>query len=61
VVYRFEVPRASFFTLRFMEPRAAVRLALGAAFFRDARRAFLRSSLLKVLVFAIFSILFLNL
>src|SRR4051812_41855231 len=43
--YRLDVPRASFFTLRFIEPRAAVRLALGAAFLRDARRDFLRSSL----------------
>jgi hypothetical protein len=30
-----------------------VRLAFGAAFLRDARRDFLRSSLLKLLVFAI--------
>jgi hypothetical protein len=43
--YRFDVPRTSFFTLRFIEPRAAVRLPLGAAFFRDALRDFLRSSL----------------
>jgi hypothetical protein len=35
-----------------MEPRGAVRFALGAAFLRAARFAFLRSSLLKVLVFA---------
>jgi len=52
-VYRFAVPRTIFFTLRFIEPRAAVRLPLGAAFLRDARRAFLRSSLLNFFVFAI--------
>ena len=31
--YRFDWPRAIFFTLRFRDPRTAVRLALGAAFF----------------------------
>lgn len=53
VAYRFAVPRAIFFTLRFNEPRGAVRLALGAAFLRAARLAFLRSSLLSDFVFAI--------
>jgi hypothetical protein len=53
MVYRLDVPRTSFFTLRFIEPRAAVRFAFGAAFLRDALRDFLRSSLLKLLVFAI--------
>jgi hypothetical protein len=48
-----DVPRTSFFTLRFIEPRAAVRFAFGAAFLRDALRDFLRSSLLNFFVFAI--------
>jgi hypothetical protein len=52
-VYRLAVPRTIFLTLRFMEPRAAVRLAFGAAFLRAVRRAFLRSSLLNFFVFAI--------
>ena len=51
--YLFAVPRAIFFTLRFWEPRGVVRLALGAAFLRAARFAFLRSSLLSDFVFAI--------
>jgi hypothetical protein len=50
--YRFAWPRAIFFTLRFAEPRGTVRLAFGAAFFRAARFAFLRSSLLSFLVLA---------
>jgi hypothetical protein len=51
--YRFAVPRAIFFILRFAEPRGTVRLALGVAFLRAARFAFLRSSLLSDFVFAI--------
>lgn len=51
--YRFAVPRTIFFTLRLVEPRGVVRLALGAAFFRAARFNFLRSSLLRDFVFAI--------
>ena len=51
--YLFAVPRANFFTLRFCEPRGAVRLAFGVAFLRAARFAFLRSSLLSDFVFAI--------
>jgi hypothetical protein len=51
--YRFAVPRTIFFTLRFREPRGAVRFALGVAFLRAARLAFLRSSLLSDFVFAI--------
>ena len=47
------MPRAIFFTLRFWEPRGVVRFALGVAFFRAARFAFLRSSLLSDFVFAI--------
>lgn len=47
------MPRTIFFTLRFAEPRGVVRLALGAAFFLAARFAFLRSSLLSDVVFAI--------
>src|SRR6266705_1012713 len=53
--YRFAVPRASFFTLRFAEPRAYSRGFNGFSaffFFRTARFAFLRSSLLSLLVFA---------
>jgi hypothetical protein len=50
--YLFAVPRTIFFTLRLSEPRGAVRFALGAAFLRAARLAFLRSSLLSVFVFA---------
>jgi len=47
------VPRTIFFTLRLAEPRGVVRFALGAAFLRAARFAFLRSSLLSAVVFAI--------
>jgi len=53
VFYLFAVPRAIFFILRFAEPRGTVRLALGVAFLRAARFAFLRSSLLSDFVFAI--------
>ena len=51
--YRFAVPRAIFFILRFAEPRGTVRFALGVAFLRAARFDFLRSSLLSDFVFAI--------
>jgi hypothetical protein len=51
--YRFDWPRASFLTFFFWEPRGVVRLALGAAFLREARFSFLRSALSVVLfVFA---------
>ena len=56
--YRLAVPRASFFTLRFSEPRGAVRFALAGCFLRAARLAFLRSSLLNFLVFAMSSYFF---
>ena len=46
------MPRAIFFTLRFKDPRGAVRFAFGAAFLRAARLTFLRSSLLSDFVFA---------
>jgi hypothetical protein len=55
VNYRFEVPRTSFFTLRFAEPRAYSRGLSGvsvAFFLRAVRFAFLRSSLVSFLVFA---------
>ena len=50
--YLFAVPRAIFLTLRFKDPRGAVRLAFGVAFLRAVRLAFLRSSLLSDFVFA---------
>jgi hypothetical protein len=50
LVYRFDWPRAIFFTFLFWEPRGVVRLALGAAFLRAARFSFLRSSLSVILV-----------
>jgi hypothetical protein len=52
LLYRFEVPRAIFLTLRFALPRAPVRFAFGAAFLRAVRFAFLRSSFESELVFA---------
>jgi hypothetical protein len=51
--YLFAVPRAIFLTFCFCDPRAYSRGFLGASFLRDARFAFLRSSLLNALVFAI--------
>jgi len=54
--YRFDVPRASFFTFRFAEPRAYSRFLSGFSvlrFFRAVRFDALRSSLLKLDVFAI--------
>ncbi len=50
------MPRAIFFIFRLVEPRGVVRLALGAAFLRAARFAFLRSSLLSFLVLAMNSL-----
>ncbi len=53
--YRFAVPRASFFTFRFCDPRAYSRGLSGCSvlcFLRAVRLAFLRSSLLNVAVFA---------
>ena len=57
--YRFVWPRAIFFTLRLADPRGTVRFPSGfSAFFflRDARFAFLRSSLLSLLVSAMSSV-----
>ena len=48
--YRFDTPRANFFTFFFFSPRGVVRSALGAAFLRAARFTFLRSSLSSILV-----------
>lgn len=54
--YRFDWPRANFFTLALFSPRGVVRLPLGAAFLRAARFTFLRSSLsVMLLVFAMYS------
>ena len=53
--YRLDVPRTSFFTLRFFDPRAYSRGFNGFSvllFLRAVRFAFLRSSLLSVAVFA---------
>ena len=52
-LYLLAVPRTIFFIFRFAEPRGTVRFALGAAFLRAVRFAFLRSSLLSDFVFAI--------
>ncbi len=46
--YRFDWPRAIFFTFLFREPRGVVRLALGAAFLRAVRFSFLRSALSSI-------------
>ena len=54
--YRLEVPRTIFLTLRFADPRAYSRAFSGFSVFRvfrAPRRAFFRSSLLKVFVLAI--------
>jgi len=48
--YRFETPRAAFFSFFLFSPRGPVRGALGAAFLRAARFTFLRSSLSSILV-----------
>src|SRR5882724_4392500 len=56
--YLLAVPRTSFFTLLFLEPRAYSRGLSGfsvARFLRAVRLAFLRSSLLNFLVFAMTS------
>jgi hypothetical protein len=60
---RFAWPRAIFFTLRFCDPRAYSRGLSGFSalrFLRDARLAFLRSSLLKLAVLAISAVSFLS-
>src|SRR6478672_9715310 len=60
-LYRFAVPRASFFTLRLAEPRAYSRGFSGFSvlrFLRDARLVFLRSSLVSALVFAMSAVRF---
>jgi len=51
--YRFDCPRASFFTLRFFDPRAYSLGFLGACFLREVRFDFLRSSFVRLFVFAI--------
>lgn len=52
--YRFEAPRASFFTFCLLEPRGVVRFGLAAAFLRAARFTFFRSAVsVIVFVFAI--------
>jgi hypothetical protein len=54
-LYLFAVPRASFFTLRFCDPRAYSRGLSGCSvlrFLRAVRFSFLRSSLLSAVVFA---------
>ena len=61
-LYRFAVPRASFFTLLFFDPRAYSRGFNGFSalrFLRAVRFSFLRSSLLKAAVFAMSAIGFL--
>jgi hypothetical protein len=53
--YRLDAPRTIFFTLRLADPRGTVRLPSGFSvfcFLRAVRLAFLRSSLLKLFVFA---------
>jgi hypothetical protein len=53
--YRFDCPRTSFFTFCFFDPRAYSRGFKGLSvlrFFRAVRLAFLRSSLLSAVVFA---------
>ena len=55
LAYRFACPRTIFFTFGFFDPRAYSRGFSGFSvlrFLRDARLAFLRSSLLSVLVLA---------
>ena len=51
--YLLLCPRLNFFTFFFADPRAPVRLPLGAAFLRAARFAFFRSSVANFFVFAI--------
>lgn len=58
--YRLLVPRVSFLGFFLLEPRGAVRAALGAAFLRAARFSAFRSSVLSILVvfaMGVFSIL----
>jgi hypothetical protein len=53
--YRLDAPRTIFFTLRLADPRGTVRFPNGFSvffFLRAARLVFLRSSLLKLFVFA---------
>jgi hypothetical protein len=60
--YRFAVPRTSFFTLLFFDPRAYSRGFKGFSalrFLRAVRFSFLRSSLVNVAVFAMRAIIFL--
>jgi hypothetical protein len=49
-LYRFDTPRASFFSFFLFSPRGPVRFALGAAFLRAVRFTFFRSSLSSILV-----------
>ena len=54
LAYRLLVPRAAFFNFFLLEPRGAVRGALGAAFLRAARLSCFRSCLSSIfVVFAI--------
>jgi len=58
IAYRFACPRAIFFTFAFFDPRAYSRGFKGCSslrFFRADRFAFLRSSLLSVVVLAMSS------
>jgi len=48
--YRFDTPRASFFSFFLFSPRGPARFALGAAFLRAVRFTFFRSSLSSILV-----------
>ena len=60
IAYRFACPRAIFFTFDFFDPRAYSRGLTGCSsfrFFRAARFAFLRSSLLNAVVLAMKSYL----
>ncbi len=52
--YRFDAPRASFFSFCLLEPRGTVRFGLGAAFLRAVRFTFFRSAVSVIaFVFAI--------
>ncbi len=48
--YRLDWPRANFLTFFFFDPRGSVCLPLGAAFLREARFSFFRSSVSSILV-----------
>jgi len=48
--FRFDCPRAAFFSFCLFSPRAPVRGPLGAAFLRAARFSFFRSCTSSILV-----------